>query len=269
MKDSQLWKCVDVTPYSIKLQDLTKLMRRYFSKSLKHLEVKGFLWTTVKTQILSETFLKELQTRCPGLSKLMISNAELRNLPSSLLPKSLRELCLDTCQVKEGWLVPAIEDGRLQNLEFLDLSGCGRVTNRDIVSLAALKNLEGLSLMGCYRLSDEALETISSDLPQLKHLWLGHSDFTDTGIQAISQNLKHVTIFSIQNCEFLTSLSLNSVQRMKTIEELDISYNPHFDNDSVYSLVKALPNLKKITVQDVSSVQDTIMKLNPKIVKIL
>lgn len=265
MKDSSLWKCVDLTQYSIKLRDLTKVTRLYLSKSLKHLELKGFLCTTVKTKLLSEVFLEELRARSPNLSKLVIHNAELRTLPSSKLPKSLQHLHLQSCQLREGWLLPALEEGTLKNLRSLDLSGCGRITNRDISPMSQLKNLEELSLLGCYRLGDQALEAITADHPNLKSLLIGHSDFTDVGMKDVALNMKRLERFSIQHCELVTSKSLKFIQRMKTIEELDISYNPQFDDASIYGLVKGLPNLRKITVHDVTTVSDTIMQINPNI----
>ncbi|KAJ8040477.1 F-box/LRR-repeat protein 12 [Holothuria leucospilota] len=250
MKDPQLWKSVDLIPCTIRLQALTVFTRRYLSKSLLELSLKGLLWTTAKTSLLSNSFLSELRERCPNLRKFVVLNANLQDIMSSLFPKNVEVLRINYCQVREGWFHSAVEVGNFLNIKCLNITGCGRFTNKDIASLKQMKKLEELNILGCYRLTDQALETIAKDHINLKKLLIGDSDYTNKGILMISQSLKSLRSFTLQNCEFVTGQCLNYILRMTTLEELDISYNPQFNDTHVSMLRKGLPQLKVLRVEE-------------------
>lgn len=250
MKDPQLWKCVDLIPYKIRLQALTLFTRRYLSKSLVKLYLKGLLWTTAKTSLLSNAYLTDLRERCPNLRKFVLLNANLQDIMPSLFPKNVEVLRINYCQVREGWFHSAIESGVFLNVKYLSIEGCGRFTNKDITSLKHMKKLEELDILGCYRLTDQALETIAKDHINLVTLRIGDSDYTNGGILMISQSLKSLRSFTLQNCEFVTDQCLNYILKMTTLEELDISHNPQFNDAHVSMLRKGLKNLKELRVEE-------------------
>ncbi|XP_028908315.1 F-box/LRR-repeat protein 12 [Ornithorhynchus anatinus] len=151
VQDKTLWKNVDLTPYPISPKVLWILLRRYLGPGLQSLKVRGSLPLTPRPGPLSSALLVRLSHRCPRLSSLSLQDQDLRSLPFSCLPRSLRVLELQRCELPANWF-SSLGSPALQ-LERLSLDRVPSFSNRQLEAVCQLPGLRVLKLVGTYRIT--------------------------------------------------------------------------------------------------------------------
>jgi len=136
---------------------------------------------------------------------------------NAYLNKTVRGLTLTHPQLNDEGLkiIP-----RFQQVIFLKLKGCYRITDAGLKEVAKLKNLEYLDLWACVNITDAGLREISK-LQKLRHLDLANCNkITDAG-------LKHFA--KMQNLQFINISNTNiSDAGLKELAKIPGLRNPRF-----------------------------------------
>ncbi|XP_043843213.1 F-box/LRR-repeat protein 12-like isoform X2 [Dromiciops gliroides] len=206
--DKTLWKRLDMSPYRVGPKVLWQLLRQYLGSGLRTLKVRGRLLSGPRAPLLSPALLQELGKRCPHVACLSLLEEDLRKIPFSCLPRSLRCLELQSCELPQAWFpqgnapsslphlehlvldrVPAFSDVQLRALPrqgalcSLVLRVTYRVTHQGLRdALPGLSNLRLLELCGCSVSADGALQAMGSFLPRLRELRLTVTGLTAKGL---------------------------------------------------------------------------------------
>lgn len=137
----------------------------------------------------------------------------------------------------------------------------------NLYSIGNLKNLERLYIMwsNCCVVGDEFLINLSNNAKKMKEITIIGTNLTDNGIIAVN-NLKELKHFNInlipskQN-EYITDESIGSLFN-KDLQHLNISNCTKITNDSLIKLVKNLPNLRYLNVQNTKVNHDVVNKID-------
>lgn len=155
-------------------------------------------WETLAT-------LRSLSVLC--LSSCHVDDSTLRSLPDSL-----RELDLGYCRNLTDVCLPDI--ARSANLEFLNLTGCGKLTCLD--PLKVLKGLIEVKLMFCI-----GLETLGafSHMPQLRMIYAPHTELTCESLKHSLENLPSLDYLELSYSR-LTHVALH--QPLPALQKLEL-----------------------------------------------
>jgi Leucine-rich repeat (LRR) protein len=209
--------------------------------------------------------LKSLSALC--LSSCHVDDSALRGLPAGL-----RKLDLGYCRNLTDACLPDI--ARSKNLEFLNLTGCGKLACLD--PLAALKSLVEVKLMFCI-----GIETLSafSHMPQLRMIYAPHTELTCESFKHSFENLPslnylelsysrltHVALhhplvalqkLELRSCHMLHDLSNLGFCRQLAI--LDLSGCRMVSEHSLASLVH-VPNLQHLDLNSCLELTDESLR---------
>ncbi|XP_012063004.1 PREDICTED: jmjC domain-containing histone demethylation protein 1 [Atta cephalotes] len=222
--DFSLWKKLDMSHYSLRSVHLTIIVRRQpecllldwtnINKmqlawllerlpQLRTLSLQGCTWAGVRA-------LKRCS--CPPLEKLNLSYVtslndtvlqEILDSPTDSRPgiidktsrlKHLKNLSLAGCDLTDRGVRYIVQ--QLSDLETLDLSSIGRLTDSGVAHLTSLSNLASLNLANCKLLTETTLDHLAK-CKALKRLDLRHT--TQVSTQAVikfaakSEHNLHVT----------------------------------------------------------------------------
>ena len=222
--DFSLWKKLDMSHYSLRSVHLTVIVRRQpecllldwtnINKmqlawllerlpQLRTLSLQGCTWAGVRA-------LKRCS--CPPLEKLNLSYVtslndtvlqEILDSPTDSRPgiidktsrlKHLKNLSLAGCDLTDRGVRYIVQ--QLSDLETLDLSSIGRLTDSGVAHLTSLSNLASLNLANCKLLTETTLDHLAK-CKALKRLDLRHT--TQVSTQAVikfaakSEHNLHVT----------------------------------------------------------------------------
>lgn len=160
----------------------------------------------------------------------------LSNNSKGLGNKGLTTLCLQDCQKITDNALRHISKG-LVNLECLNLSFCGSITEAGLSHLASIRSLRELNLRSCEGVNDEgiahlavgglnlvsldvsfcdkitdnALNHISNGLHHLQNLGLNTSRITDDGLCTITRHLRELRVLNIGQCTQITDQAIESI----------------------------------------------------------
>lgn len=222
--DFSLWKKLDMSHYNLRSVHLTVIVRRQpeclsldwtnINKmqlawllerlpQLRTLSLQGCTWAGVRA-------LK--RCTCPPLEKLNLSYVtslndtvlqEILDSPTDSRPgiidktsrlKHLKNLSLAGCDLTDRGVKYIVQ--QLSDLETLDLSSIGRLTDSGVAHLTSLSNLASLNLANCKLLTETTLDHLAK-CEALKRLDLRHT--TQVSTQAVikfaakSEHNLHVT----------------------------------------------------------------------------
>lgn len=178
-----------------------------------------------------------------------------------MLPSSLKSLTIYTDDhVTES--IPArvkCSQPVLPNLEYLEIEDC-----QDVFANDAIEELHGLHFLLSsehlhtvilklmhYFFSLESLSKISKQLKNARHICL-HSNATgDQRFKAFVSQLENVQILNLQFSEIeadMETLIVPSISNLKTLQEIYLSMFWELRPDHVKTMVKSLPELRRINV---------------------
>jgi len=173
---------------------------------------------------------------------------------------ALEELSLHGCRCLTDRALAALSD--LYNLTMLDISQCDLITDDGIDMLERLENLGDLSLGWCRNVTDRGINILSKQ-PQratnLRVLRMARCNITDEGLGQLSR-LHALTELDLNGCSRISSAALgSSVQRLESLQVLDVSYCPGILRNSFQGKIDKLRSLDLCY----SAVRDThIYRLN-------
>ncbi|KAK3156607.1 hypothetical protein QOZ80_2AG0109460 [Eleusine coracana subsp. coracana] len=146
----------------------------------------------------------------------------------------------------------------LENLEFLNLNACQKITDKGIEAIANVcRNLQGLSIYWIVGLTDSSIVHITNNCKQILDLNLsGCKNISDKGIRLIANNYQGLKKLNITRCVKLTDDGLQEVlQKCSYLESLNLYALSSF-TDKVYMGIGSLANLTFIDLCGAQNLTD-------------
>ncbi|XP_031564071.1 F-box/LRR-repeat protein 14-like [Actinia tenebrosa] len=139
--------------------------------------------------------------------------------------------------------------GSFDKLKSLALEDCINVTHVGFKALIKqLKYLETLHLTWCERLTDGCLKTLSDSCPKLSCLKLASCDWvTFSGIQYITQKLKHIKTLDLNNSHKIDDDCIRHVAEQLDLQTLDITGIPSLTRETIAFSARKLNGLKRLS----------------------
>jgi len=196
---------------------------------------------------------------------------------------TLESLNVISTKFSDAWM-PHI--AKLTNLKTLRFTNNGSLTDAGMEQLAGLKNLEQFSFVGTKitgrayarfegftrltrvshrgsSIDDAGLQQLCEHLPNLESISLAHAKFTDVGavhlakltkLKSLELGTLNATPAALKN---LASLPLESIQ-----------LGEGFHSADAFTIVKAIPTLRKLSVTDGSKLTDADLSVIAGIVQL-
>lgn len=159
--DKSLWKAADFRGRGLGIKLLKKYLKNLNSET-KSLAIEGCLNQragAAQIESLSEALLRDLKTKSPNLSTLILEKCfiDANKISFDMFPPTLQHLSVTNTEVINtpenasyfkdiGTLMPQIVT--------LDLSYSGWVPNHSLMAICKCPNLEELRLRGCFRMGE-------------------------------------------------------------------------------------------------------------------
>ena len=138
-------------------------------------------------------------------------------------------------------------------LQSLSVSGCVRLTDESIVSVARrCHRLAHVDLSQVYDLTDASVVTIAQSCgPYLRTIKLSRCGrITDLAVIALAENCPGLTDVTVDDCYALTDASIVAlVQRCRLLRALDLSHCPRLTDQSVIALTEFSTALKSLIMR--------------------
>ncbi|XP_074059417.1 F-box/LRR-repeat protein 12 isoform X2 [Macrotis lagotis] len=251
--DKTLWKRLDLSPYRVGPGVLWHLQRHYLGSGLRMLRVRGRLLSVPRGSLLTPALLQELGKCCPHLTCLSLVEEDLRKMPFSCLPPSLRSLELELCEIPQSWFPPGNDPSSLPHLERLVLNRVPAFSDTQLRGLSRLEALSSLVLRITYRVT---LRGLLDALPSLGNLQLlelsGCSVPADGVLQCMTGLLPKLREFRV-TVAGLTARGLTGLRERQGLEILSLM-GPPSDPDElsardILTSCPILPNLRILKLQ--------------------
>ncbi|XP_002964312.2 F-box/LRR-repeat protein 3 isoform X1 [Selaginella moellendorffii] len=141
----------------------------------------------------------------------------------------LSQHCLSLVEMDLSYCSYVEDDGllglaRLNRIEKLKLTGCIRVTDMGLESLAAgCHRLKTLVLKGCVAITDAGIKLVAARSEELMILDLSFTEVTDEGVKYVSE-LKALRTLNLMGCNNVGDRALSYLQEnCKSLVDLDVS----------------------------------------------
>ncbi|XP_027713496.1 F-box/LRR-repeat protein 12-like [Vombatus ursinus] len=253
MLDKALWKRLDLRPYRVGPKVLWQLLRQYLGSGLRTLKVRGRLLSVPRAPLLSPALLQELGKRCPNVACLSLLEEDLRKIPFSCLPRSLRCLELQSCELPQAWFPPGNGPSSLPHLEHLVLDQIPAFSDSQLRALPRQGALCSLVLRVTYRVTHQGLRDALPGLSHLRRLELcGCSVPADGALQVIGGFLPRLRELRV-TVAGLTARGLASLVGMQALETLGLLGPPptpdKLSAKDILPFCLLLPNLRVLSLQ--------------------
>jgi hypothetical protein len=143
-----------------------------------------------------------------------------------------------------------INISHLDSLETLSLHGCRCLTDRMMVAIGSLIRLKKLDLSKCDLITDGGLENLENS-EKIAELSLGWCrTLSDNGVRTLCAQpgrAQHLRILSLARIE-ISDDGLVNIQKLKTLEELDLSGCSSIRSTCLGSVLEKLPQLHSLDV---------------------
>ncbi len=238
-----LWKHIDLTPFKVDLRSIWKLVRAYYTDMLLSLRLHGFTESIKSTECISNAVLTDIQSRCPNLSELFITKANLIKIDSSLLPTALKKITLHKCLISVDWFKSAEEKGLLGKLEKLSLCGTTRTADATLKDFTKATKLKSINLSGCYRVGEPGVSALCQSSPHIEEVYFDNCDISDQCLHHVGTHWKNVKVINLQNCENISDVGLGSLSVLKHLTRLNIA-SCKVTKQGVINFLTVLPSIK-------------------------
>ncbi|XP_007488941.2 F-box/LRR-repeat protein 12 [Monodelphis domestica] len=251
--DKALWKTLDLSPYRVGPNVLWQLLRQYLGPGLRTFKVRGRLFSEPRASLLSPALLQELGKRCPNMAYLCLLEEDLRKIPFSCLPRSLRCLELQSCELPQTWFPPGNGPSSLPHLEHLILDRVPAFSDMQLQALSRQGALCSLVLRVTYRVTRKGFQDAFPGLSSLQELELcGCSVPADGALQAIGGFLPRLRELRVTVIG-LTARGMAILVGMKALEILGLLGPPPSPQElsakDILTFCLKLPNLRVLSLQ--------------------
>uniref|UniRef100_A0A4X2MFP2 F-box and leucine rich repeat protein 12 n=1 Tax=Vombatus ursinus TaxID=29139 RepID=A0A4X2MFP2_VOMUR len=242
-----------VFPPQVGPKVLWQLLRQYLGSGLRTLKVRGRLLSVPRAPLLSPALLQELGKRCPNVACLSLLEEDLRKIPFSCLPRSLRCLELQSCELPQAWFPPGNGPSSLPHLEHLVLDQIPAFSDSQLRALPRQGALCSLVLRVTYRVTHQGLRDALPGLSHLRRLELcGCSVPADGALQVIGGFLPRLRELRV-TVAGLTARGLASLVGMQALETLGLLGPPptpdKLSAKDILPFCLLLPNLRVLSLQ--------------------
>ncbi|MDB6081189.1 MAG: F-box/LRR-repeat protein 14 [Chlamydiia bacterium] len=170
--------------------------------------------------------------------------------------KEIEHLSLISCKLTDTVLNMLTERIKLKTL---DLSSSNLITKLPKIT-QALTELQHLIVSDC-RLIDSSL-TALAPCKGLITLDISYNrDITDAGIATIVKDASKLTSLNLAGCVDITASGIESLKTLKNLTELDLSGLYEIPVEIIIKLIKELPNLEKIHLNEIKFSPENFEKL--------
>jgi hypothetical protein len=184
---------------------------------------------------------------------------------------TLESLNVISTKADDEWIKPL---GRLTNLTTLRFTNNGRLTDAGMETFAGLENLETFSFVGTWitgkayakcrnwtkvtrvshrgsQIDDAGLGELCGHLPNLRSLSLAHAKFTDAGAVHLAKLTK------LESIELGTlNATPAALRHLVNLPLVSIQLGEGFHSAEAFSIVKAIPTLRSLSITDGSKLTD-------------
>ncbi len=139
------------------------------------------------------------------------------------------------------------------NLQELDLSECGKITDASIPYLSSLVNLRFLNLDRT-KVTDVGLASLSQ-IPRLDSLVVSRQKVTDKGWASIL-TLSNLRSLAFIGCVKVSHDHLKGIENLENLEELFLSNTHQFESDDDFESLSRLSRLRTLLFENANELQD-------------
>ncbi|XP_043087279.1 F-box/LRR-repeat protein 12-like [Puntigrus tetrazona] len=249
VKDQRLWRVVDLSTWKgLTSRALWVLLRQYLGPGLRCLRLRGLLLSARRGAFLTESWLQTLRSKCPRLRRLCLQHTDLRGLRScSLLPPSLQELELRSCEVPAGFFAQEPE------IEALVLDTVPSFSDQHLRSLCSWRRLRRLELRDLIRVSAGGLGGCVQTLGRLTHLELENRSWTQMLALGLGRGWPGLDTLRLGGNE--VSPGLLSVSRLQDLRWLHLC-KCRLKQKMVLRCCRSLSRLRLLEFSEVEFVED-------------
>lgn len=185
------------------------------------------------------------------------SNCRILTVPSETFQsRHIRHLDLGGCIGITGEAICDII--RRLPLEHLSLAGCIWTTNITLDFITrCLQDLKFLDLFGCWRITDHGVRSIADNLPTLTHLDLGRCrDLTDQVALSLFR-IRSLEFLSLTYCQLITEGAVGDIaSRCLTLKNLDL-FNCNINIDNIINTRHDLPKERESLLRNSCGIKNT------------
>jgi hypothetical protein len=177
-----------------------------------------------------------------------------RELKAVLLFRGVEYLDLSGCEKLSDSAVADV--GQMASLRVLSLMGCEQITDFALEGLASAATLEELDLSFCNQITDQGLSHLSR-LPALRSLVLDYCyGVSDEGVEAISrcQNLEAI---SLRSCEEITDTGVSFLARAVNLKSLILPEFAKLTDRALMELANNSPRIAELRLANLEEVSDS------------
>lgn len=189
---------------------------------------------------------------------------------------TLESLNIISTKANDEWIKPL---GRLTKLKTLRFTNNGKLTDAGMETFAGLTNLETFSFVGTQitgrayakctnwtkvtkvshrgsKIDDEGLQALCEHLPNLESISLAHAHFTDVGAVHLAKltKLKGLEL----GTHHATPAALKPLLKLPLVS---LQLGEGFHTTEAFTLIKAIPTLRSLSITDGSKLTDADLRL--------
>lgn len=189
---------------------------------------------------------------------------------------TLESLNVISTKANDEWIKPL---GKLTNLKTLRFTNNGKLTDAGMETFAGLTNLESFSFVGTQitgrayakctswtkvtkvshrgsKIDDEGLQALCEHLPNLESISLAHAQFTDAGAVHLAKLTK------LKGLELGThNATPAALKHLLKLPLASLQLGEGFHASEAFTLVKAIPTLRSLSITDGSKLTDADLNL--------
>uniref|UniRef100_A0A8C6VGF7 F-box and leucine rich repeat protein 12 n=1 Tax=Naja naja TaxID=35670 RepID=A0A8C6VGF7_NAJNA len=245
VRDSFLWRHVDLSSCRISSKILWHLLRNYFQGSLWTLKLQGSLFSFRKQEVLTSALLQALGKRCPKLHQLSLMELDLRSFQYGCMPSSLTTLELRCCEIPFVWFQVPETPCTFPRIQQLSIWNVPAFSNQHLLNIATQGTLKTLILSEVYRITDVGIQAAGPHLKDLQHLALCHCSIGDSAMHFIGRHMKQLHRLDLRS-NSLTDAGLLCLSGLPNLGILCLRDCSQLSPETILIVCQSLPSLKHL-----------------------
>ena len=268
LEEKSLWMDPDFSGHPMELKRMKECLNLLHGKT-RSLTLEGLLKTKGQVMNLSEAYLGDIAKICPEIRSLRLQHFYVNagKILFEHLPSSLTKLSLLGSEF-HNLPQPYFKNihTKLPNLEELDLTNCGWVTDYFLMAICKIETLKVLSLRGCHNVGNcfaycalatrfgfnkiEKFDLRDTEIgdaelvcfgrkPTLKELLISGNEhkinrITERGIANITaEGASNIERLTLAHCDLSDSLLMTLASEMKRLTYLDVRESANITTDGL------------------------------------